>query len=104
MTIKQFDVVPYPIASGRKEKPYLVCIQHRRLDHVRTRLFATLIANTKIEDTRLNPEFKIEDKIVYLDPTDIVTLSVARLGDTVVNLEPQRDRIIAALDLVFTGV
>ncbi len=57
-----------------------------------------------MREARLNPRFTIEGKTVYLDPTDLVTLTVARLGECIANLEPQRDRIIAALDLVFTGI
>ncbi len=104
MTIKQFDVIPYPIAGGRREKPYLVCIQHRRLDYVRTRVFATLVAKAKAEEARLNPEFTIEDKTVFLDPTDFVTLSLVQIGNPVANLEPQREKIIAAIDIVLTGI
>lgn len=105
MTIKQFDVILNPLPGGRQYKPYMVCIQHRRLDHLQTRILAPLLAGVPIVDeARLHPAFSINGKPVYLDPTDLVTLSVRRLGKPVANLEEARDRIVAALDLVYTGI
>ncbi|MDE3114713.1 MAG: CcdB family protein [Pseudomonadota bacterium] len=40
----------------------------------------------------------------YFDPTDSTTLPLARLRDPVANLQSERDKIVAALDLVFTGI
>lgn len=105
MTIKQFDVVLNPLPAGRPYKPYMVCIQHRRLDHLQTRILAPLITGEIIaKEARLNPVFTIDGKVVYLDPTDLVTLALRRLGPAIANLEEARDKIIAALDLVFTGI
>lgn len=102
--IRQFDVCGNMLA-GREDKPYLVCIQHHRLDHLQTRILAPLISGRTIEDDiRLHPAFRIGGKTVYLDPTDLVTLPVRRLGVAIDNLEADRDKIIAALDLVFTGI
>ena len=103
--IRQFDVIPNPLPSGREHKPYLICIQHRQLDHLQTRILAPLLSGkAQKEETRLHPGFRIGGKAVYLDPADLVTLPVKRLGKTIANLESARDKIIAALDLVFTGI
>ena len=105
MTIRQFDVVANPLPGSGRARPYLICVQHRRLDHLQTRILAPLISEHRLgEEPRLNPTFVIAGKSVYLDPTDLVTLLVSRLGEAITNLESERDRIIASLDLVFTGI
>lgn len=103
--IRQFDVFQNPIASARGEQPFVVCIQHRNLDYLSTRLIAPL-ANAKIvrEQSRLNPAVEVRGKTLYLLPQNLLALPARLFREAVVNLEPDRDRIIAALDLVLTGV
>ena len=104
-TIRHFDVVRNPLRGSRLEKPYLVCIQHHLLEHIGTRVTASLITDpTASAASRLNPAIRVESQSLYLDPTDIMTFSIARLGMPIANLAAERDRIVAALDLVFTGV
>jgi hypothetical protein len=103
--IHRFDIVPNSLAAGRDHKPYLVCLQHHRLDHLQTQIPAPLLSgNASKEEPRLNPGFRIGSITVYLDPTDLVTLPVRRFDKTIVNLEAQRDKIIAALYPVSIGI
>ena len=103
--IRQFDVVPNPITAIRKERPYLVCVQDRHLDRLSTRLMAPLATKQVIrEASRLNPEFHVQGRRLFLLSYDLSALPLRALGRAVANLEGERYRIVSALDLVFTGV
>ena len=103
--IRQFDVVSNPIVSARAVRPCLICVQHRILEYAGTRLMAALTTE-KVDQSlpRLHPRFEIKGLTLYLLPQDLLTLPLDRLRDPVANLESERDKIIAALDLVFTGI
>lgn len=103
--IRQFDVFANPIRVGRADRPYLVTIQHKSLDAAQSRLLAPLsIAHAFHHLPRLNPAFRILDQLLYLDPMGLITLTLRHLREPVANLEAERDRIIAAIDLVLTGI
>jgi toxin CcdB len=103
--IRQFDVVPNPLRTGRADRPYLVSIQHKFLDAAGSRLLAPLSTGRAFHHwPRLNPQLLVLGKPLFLVPTDLISLSLKHLRDPVANLEADRDRIVAALDLVFTGV
>ena len=103
--IRQFDVFQNPITTARGEQPFVVCVQHRNLDFLGTRLIAPL-ASAKIvrEQSRLHPAVKVLGKTVYLLPHNLLALPTRLFREAVENLETDRDRIIAAIDLVLTGV
>ena len=102
--IRQFDVVPNPLRTGRAEKPFLVCIQHHHLGHLTSRVMAPLLTRPIGHHPRLYPALRIGLQTYFLDPAEIVTIPVKRLAESIANLESERDRIVAALDLVFTGI
>jgi len=103
--IRQFDVVPNPVRAGRDERPLLVAVQHNFHRDLPTRVLVPLLtAAAKVEQSRLSPVLTVLGKKYVLLATDIVTLALHRLGSPIANLEQDRDRIIAALDLVFTAV
>lgn len=102
---KQFDVYPNPSTRGRRERPFVVVLQIDRLADIQTRLVAPLVAETEMKpELRLNPRFKIEDKIVYLHPAEIAPIPTKLLKHRVTTLETERYRIIAAIDFIFTGI
>ena len=103
--IHQFDVFQNPLIALRGEQPFVVCVQHRDFDHIATRLVAPLATQQLVpRASRLNPMFKLRGRMLYLLPQNLAAFSVRRLRDAVDNLEQERDRIIAAIDLVMTGV
>ena len=103
--IRQFDVFRNPMRAQRAEKPYLVSVQHDGFVDMTTRVVAALVSRPpKAAQPRTAPAIRVMQDTVYLDPTDLITLPVRFLGAPVVNVEPERDRIIPALDIVFTGV
>jgi toxin CcdB len=103
--IHQFDVYPNPSKRGRQERPYVIVLQTDRLTSMHTRLVAPLVALSEMNPApRLNPPFKIEGMTVYFHPAEIAPVPVRLLRIPVANLESERFRIIAAIDLVFTDV
>jgi toxin CcdB len=104
MTIEQFDVVANPVRASREHQPFLLCVQHHSLDFLKTRLMAPLISGKPFEKSRLNPSWIIGGQHVFLDPTGVAAVNLRLLAEPVTNFESERREIIAALDLVFTGV
>jgi hypothetical protein len=104
MTIRQFDVFPTPFKRDKRERPYVVILQSSLIDN-RSRVCGMLIDAQFLEPLgRLNPSFTIDGTKLYFHPIELLTLDVRVLRNPVASLEQARDRIIAALDLVFTGV
>jgi toxin CcdB len=103
--IRQFDVIANPLAAVRGTRPYVLCVQYYLLDQLGTRLMATLTTE-RVDHLlpRLHPDFEIEGRVVHLLPYDLITLPLRVLKRPIMNLESERNRITAALDLVFTGV
>jgi toxin CcdB len=103
--IRQFDVFPNPLRDDRKEKPFVVNVQHYLLDHLATRITGPLIVRRSVhEPSRIYPQVTVAEDILYFDPTDLVPMPLRFLKNPIANLEAESFRIIAALDLVFTGV
>ena len=103
--MSQFDVHANPSRMGRHDRPFLIVLQTRFLDHLRTRVCAPLVVQGAIQpQPRLNPFLTVSGQDYYFSPTELVTLPVRMLGKPIENLETQRDRIINALDRVFLGV
>jgi hypothetical protein len=103
--IRQFDVVPNPIRAQRAEQPFLVNVQHAFLAGSSRRVLVPLTAPSAITPIpRLNPSFVIKGQPLLFMPVDVVVLPVRILGEPIANLEAERDRIIASLDLVWTGI
>ena len=103
--IHQFDVYPNPSRRGRQERPFVVVLQIDRLSDSQTRLVAPLVAQSEMNPApRLNPAFKIDGVTVYFHPAEIAPVPARLLRVPVANLESERYRIIAAIDMIFTGV
>jgi hypothetical protein len=101
----QFDVCRYPGRGAVRDRPYVLVVQTRFLDHLKTRVCAPLVVpGAFFKQTRLNPMLRIEGKDVFLSPTELATFPLHVLATPVANLEADRDKIVAALDLVFTGI
>ena len=102
---RQFDVYRNPLRSGRELRPFVLAIQRQFWDPLPTCVVMPLVVKAALDfQPRLNPAFKIEGQTLYLSPTEPLTLPTRLLRGPVANLEQERYRIVAALDLVFTGV
>ena len=103
--IHQFDVFPNPSRRGLEERPYVLVVQCSIWDDVATRVCVPLIDEKFIRpQRRLNPGFEVKGRRLYFHPIEIVSVPLRLLREPVANLGEYRDHIIAALDLVFTGI
>ncbi len=102
----QFDVYINPNAASRKAIPYLLDVQADLLDALATRVVVPLVLAEEMGGVAkvLNPEFKIKGSAVVMSTAELAGISCRSLGDKVASLKHKRDEIIAALDLLFTGI
>jgi len=102
----QFDVYINPNTTTRKAIPYLLDVQADLLDTLATRVVVPLIlaADMGLAAKHLNPQFKIKSVAVVMSTAELAGVSSRALGDKVASLKNKRDEIIAALDLLFTGI
>lgn len=102
----QFDVYLNPNAETRKVIPYLLDVQSDLLDTLATRVVAPLVLADEmgLAAKHLNPQFKIKGVEVVMSTAELAGVSNHSLGDKVASLKSKRDEIIAALDLLFTGI
>lgn len=98
----QFDVRLNPSRQTGQDIPYLVEVQSDALDMSRRRVVVPLVRQSALGrvDQTLNPAFDIRQEACVLMPLDIASVPVTALGDRIGSLEPDSDRIIAALDLL----
>lgn len=101
----QFDVFANPNIEGRRWRPFVVVIQSQFLAHFRTRVVVPLVPKTEIKPVaRLNPIVTIGGKELYFHPVELAHIPTEMLREHVANLDADRDRLVAAIDLVFTGI
>lgn len=102
----QFDVHINPNPATRKAIPYLLDVQADLLDTLATRVVVPLIKEEAmgLAARHFNPQFNVEGVSVIMSTAELAGVPSRLLGDKVVSLKNKRDEIIAALDLLFTGI
>jgi toxin CcdB len=102
----QFDVYLNPNMATRSVIPYLLDVQSDLLDALATRVVVPLVLAEEMGRAakHLNPQFKVKGVAVVMSTAELAGISNRSLGDKVVSLKNKRDEIIAALDLLFTGI
>jgi toxin CcdB len=103
----QFDVYRNPNPATRTRNPYLLDVQAELLDALATRVVVPLCRPDVLSGKpaeRLNPQFELEGRKVLMLTPELAGVSRKVLGEQVANLADERTAIIAALDLVFTGI
>jgi toxin CcdB len=103
--MKQFDVFANPFPRSHDRQPFLVALQS---DLLARSLDTVVVAPLEASDggkyaDRLNPQVAVEGKVFTLIAQEIVTVRKSVLGATRGSLAHERDHIVAALDLLFTG-
>ncbi len=102
---RQFDVYPNPSRAGREDRPFVVVVQHLFFDDMPTRVVAPLLVTGAIRPRlRLNPVVTSRRENSISHRPNWPTISLKYLRNPIANLEADRDRLVAALDLVFTGI
>jgi toxin CcdB len=103
--MKQFDVHANPFPRSRERQPYLATLQS---DLMARSLDTTVVAPLERAGSgtfadRLNPRVEIDGQPFVLITQELVTVRKSVLGQTRGSIAGERDAIIAALDLLFTG-
>ena len=103
--MKQFDVLDNPFPRSRERQPFLVALQSDLLMHnLDTVVVAPLEpAFSGTFADRLNPRVEIEGKTFVFIAQELVTVRKSALGNARTSIAGDRDSIIAALDVLFTG-
>ncbi len=102
----QFDVYLNRNDASSNAIPYLLDVQAELLDRLATRVVVPLVLAEEmgLAARQLNPQFKIESVSVVMSTAELAGVSSRSLGDKVASLASKRTEIIAALDLLFTGI
>lgn len=97
----QFDVYNLPGLSG-----YAVEVQHAKFADMKTRVVVPLMAPAALAGgfSRLNPKLELLGEELLLMPQLTATVPVNYLEKPVGNLSNYRDKIIAAMDMLVTGI
>lgn len=104
--MEQFDVYRNSNPATSEVIPYLLDVQTDMLDALATRVVVPLVTSGAMGKSarRLNPEFEIGGILVIMSTAELAGVSVRSLGEKVFSLREKREEIIAALDLLFTGI
>ncbi len=103
--MNQFDIMANPFPRSRERQPFLVNLQSdllaRTLDTI---VVAPLEPAHGTFADRLNPSVTVEGENYVLVTQENVTVRTSALRKPRGSIASERDRIIAALDLLFTGI
>lgn len=103
----QFTVHRNPDPGSKAAYPLLLDIQSDLMADLETRVVAPLCRASAMKGksiTTLTPIFQIEGKPYALLTPQLAGVSRKQIGAAVVDLSARRDEIIAALDLLITGI
>jgi len=102
---RQFDVFANPDRESSKAHPYLIVLQSDAVSQIDTCIVAPLVPPRTIKlFERLLPQVTIDGVQFTIAVPDMAAIPTAEIGTPIANLEADRYRIVAALDLVFTGI
>lgn len=103
----QFTVHRNPEAASRATVPYLLDVQSDLLADLGTRavvpLYTAVAMKGRVTRT-LTPQFEVEGRQVVMVTPQIAGVTLKHLGPAVGSLAAERGLIIAALDLLITGI
>jgi toxin CcdB len=103
--MKQFDVLANPFPRTRERQPFLVALQSdllvRSLDTVVVAPLEPAGSGTFAD--RLNPRVVVDGEPFVLVAQELATVRKSVLGNPRASIANERDAIIAALDMLFTG-
>lgn len=103
--LRQFDVCINPDASTRRDIPLVVILQSDFVLGLRSVVVAPVRRKGKhppLSRLAIEFSFKGNDYVVALH--ELATLQTARLQPAGLNVTVLRERIVRALDLLFTGI
>jgi toxin CcdB len=93
------------VRSTGTQIPFLLDVQADLLQHLMTRVVIPLRPEgTMVPAGMLNPIFTVEGQRLILATAELAAVPITSLGPRVASLEAQRYDIIAAIDLLITGI
>ena len=102
---QQFNLVENLDPVGRGQYPFLLVLQHDRVSSTTGVVVAPLVeASPALAHTRLHPAVVIAGRQYSVFIEDLAAIPKATLGRVVGSADAQRYAIVAALDLLFTGI
>lgn len=104
--MSQFDVCRNPDPGSNARIPFVVVLQSDFLDAIENHVVAPLRLksdNSIVPVIRLNPIVNIDGADYLVRVQDLATVPRRMLKTPITNLSAERDNILAALDLLFTG-
>ncbi|MFO7857850.1 MAG: CcdB family protein [Ectothiorhodospiraceae bacterium] len=102
----QLSVHRNPDSGARGAAPYLLVLQHDLLADLATVVVAPLFEEHSFGKPAeiLHPAFVVEGHRVVLSTPELAGISRSALGEEVTTLTSERNTVMAALDLLFTGI
>ena len=102
---RQFDVFANPDKRTADVHPYLIVLQSDAVSGIDTRVVAPLVSPKSIRFLeQLLPEVTVRGAKYVIAIPDMAAIPMATVGKPVANLEAERYRVLAAIDLLFTGI
>ncbi|HRX69690.1 MAG: CcdB family protein [Gammaproteobacteria bacterium] len=103
----QFTVYRNANRRTRNTIPYLLDVQSDLLADLRTRVVIPLALSAHLNDrsmTTLTPTFELKGQTLVLLTPQLAGIPLQELGEPITDWTTHRDRIIAALDFLLTGI
>jgi toxin CcdB len=105
--MKRFDVFRNESAQGSRKFPFFLVLQSDLLQQLTTAVVAPLgrasIVGGKLVDT-LAPVLDIDGESFVLYTPELAAIPAAILRKRVANLDDQREKIVRAVDFLFSGI
>jgi toxin CcdB len=103
--VQQFDIVENLNPLTHSRFPLAVVLQHDRVSTFSALVVAPLTAATPaLIGTRMHPKLDLSGGEFVILVEELASVARRTLGRVVGSAEPNRYEIVAALDLLFTGV
>lgn len=101
----QFDIYENPHRRAGEPVEYLLDLQAGVLEDLSTRVVAPLVSPGKVGPpmSLVNPRIVVRDEVLLLLTHLLAAIPVGALGQRVASAKAQRDEIVGAIDLLFTG-
>ncbi len=105
--MQQFTLYENQSRESRDVYPYFVDVQSNLLDSLNTRVVIPLTPHRCMDDMSIStlcPTTTIQGDTYVLLTHQITSVPISALEESVVSLDELRDEIIAASDLLITGI
>ena len=101
----QFDIVANPNARTRRDFPFLIILQSDRAASLSTVIAAPLaLAGAAFKRSRIHPVIDVVGNRYLIFTERLAAIPTSSLGEPVSTAAESRYEIIAALDMLFTGI